>query len=83
MKLRTIGLIGTLVLALLAVSLPSGAQQAGKVYRIGWLRFSPRPPTGSTHVAYAKSCTSLGMLKGRTLFLSTVPQKVSENGSPK
>ena len=36
MKLRTIGLISTLALGLLAVSLPAEAQQAGKVYRIGY-----------------------------------------------
>ena len=33
MKLRTIGLISTLVLGLLAGPLPTEAQKAGKVYR--------------------------------------------------
>ena len=48
MRLRTIGLIVTLVLGLLAGPLPTEAQQAGKVYRIGILssvsgvRTSPR-----------------------------------------
>jgi len=37
MKLRTIGLIVTLALGLLAGPLPTEAQQAGKVYRIGYL----------------------------------------------
>ncbi len=37
MRLRTIGLISTLVLGLLAGPLPTEAQQAGKVYRIGYL----------------------------------------------
>jgi len=36
-RLRTIGLISTLVLGLLATPLPTEAQQAGKVYRIGFL----------------------------------------------
>ncbi len=36
MKLRTIGLISTLVLGLLAGPLPAEAQQAGKVYRVGY-----------------------------------------------
>ncbi len=36
MRLRTIGLISTLVLGLLG-PLPGDAQQAGKVYRIGVL----------------------------------------------
>jgi len=39
MKLRTIGLISTLALVLLAGPLPTEAQQAGKVYRIGFLAF--------------------------------------------
>ena len=52
MRFRTIGLISTLALGLLAGPLPAEAQKAGKVYRIGWLRFSPRPPTGPTHVAF-------------------------------
>ncbi len=46
MKLRTIGLISTLVLGLLSGPLTTEAQKAGKIYRVGWLRFSPRPPTG-------------------------------------
>jgi len=33
MRLRTIGLISTLALGLLAAPLPAEAQQAGKVYR--------------------------------------------------
>ncbi len=36
MTLRTIGLISTLVLGLLVVPLTIEAQQAGKVYRIGY-----------------------------------------------
>ena len=38
MRLRTIGLISTLALVLLAGPLPTEAQQAGKVY-IGFLAF--------------------------------------------
>ena len=37
MRLRTIGLISTLVLGLLSGPLPAEAQQVGKVYRIGFL----------------------------------------------
>ncbi len=37
MRLRTIGLISTLVFGLLAGPLPTEAQQTGKVYRIGYL----------------------------------------------
>ncbi len=39
MRLRTIGLIVTLALGLLAGPLPTEAQDAGKVYRVGFLRF--------------------------------------------
>ncbi len=35
MRLRTIGLISTLALGLLGVSLPAEAQEAVKVYRVG------------------------------------------------
>ncbi len=37
MRLRTIGLISILVFGLLALPLSADAQQAGKVYRIGYL----------------------------------------------
>ncbi len=37
MKLKTIGLISSLVLGLLAGPLPAEAQQAGEIHRIGYL----------------------------------------------
>ena len=40
MRLRTIGLISTLVLGLFAGPLPAEAQRTGKVYRIGFLSAS-------------------------------------------
>ena len=43
MRLRTIGLIVLLVLGLLAAPLTADAQQAGKVYRIGYLSHRPGP----------------------------------------
>ncbi len=49
MRLRTIGLISSLALGLLAASLPAEAQQAGEVYRIGFLRFGTGSPTTSGH----------------------------------
>jgi len=42
-RLRTIGVIGILILGLLAASLPAEAQKAGKVYRIGILRSGSGP----------------------------------------
>ena len=45
MMLRTIGLISALALGLLTVQLPAEAQQAGKVYRIGFLDYRLRSTT--------------------------------------
>ncbi len=69
MRLRTIGLISVLTFGLLAASLPAEAQQAGKVYRVGWLRFAPRPPTGPTHVAFRQKLRELGYVEGQNVVL--------------
>ncbi len=69
MKLRAIELISTLVLGLLAGPVPAKAQQAGKVYRVGWLRFSPRPPTSPNHVAFRQKLHELGYVEGQNLVL--------------
>jgi len=66
MRLRTIGLISTLALGLLGVSLPAEAQEAVKVYRVGWLRFSPRPPTSPNHIAFRQR---LGYVESENLGL--------------
>ncbi len=67
MTLRTIGLISTLVLGLLAGPLPAEAQHAGKVYRIGYLgigspgslrRIKLKPPPN--HIALWKRLHELG-----------------------
>ncbi len=84
MKLRTIGLFSTLALGLLAGPLPAEVQQAGKVYRkviyvLVQVLSLPLPST----LDYGKVCASLGILKDKTLLLSTVPQKVSANDAPK
>ncbi len=69
MRLRTIGLISTLVLGLLAGQLPVEAQQAGKVYRIGWLRFRSSPPTGPNHVAFRQGLRELGYVEGQNYVI--------------
>jgi len=69
MTLSTIGLISTLVLGLLAAPLPSEAQQVGKVYRVGWLRFSPRPPSGPGHIAFRQGLRELGYVEGQNLVI--------------
>ncbi len=45
MRLRNIGLISTLALGLLVAALSAEAQQAGKVYRIGFLDYRLRSTT--------------------------------------
>ncbi len=70
MKLRTIGLISILVLGLLAGPLPTEAQDAGKVYRIGYLRFgSGSPTTNQRYVAFRQGLRELGYVEGQNLII--------------
>jgi len=64
MKLRTIGLISTLVLGLLAAPLPAEAQQPGKVYRIGYLS-----RTASVHEGFRQRLRELGYIEGQNLVI--------------
>ncbi len=45
------------------------AQQAGKVYRIGWLRFSSSPPTGLNHIAFRQGLRELGYVEGQNFVI--------------
>ncbi len=70
MRLRTIGLISTLVLGLLVGPLPAEAQQTGKVYRIGYLSSRPDlPATNSTVIALLQGLRELGYVEGQNLVL--------------
>ncbi len=70
MKLRTIGIISTLALGLLAAPLPTEAQQTNKVYRIGYLSSRPGlPATNSTVVALLQGLRELGYVEGQNLVL--------------
>ncbi len=78
MRLRTIGLISILVLGLLAGPLPTEAQQAGKVYRIGWLgvggpgsqrknKLKPSPQ----RIAFRQRLRELGYVEGQNLVIES------------
>ena len=70
MSLRTIGLIGILALGLRAGPLPAEAQQAGKVYRIGYLRSLSGSPTASPRqIAFRQRLRELGYIDGQNLVI--------------
>jgi len=67
MKLKTIGLISTLALGLLAGSLPVEAQQAGKVYRIGFLSDGPR--MRPNFEVFRQGLRDLGYIEGQNIVI--------------
>ena len=69
MKLRTIGLISTLTLGLLAGPLPAEAQQAGKVYRIGWLALGSRDSRAVYGEPFLHGLHDLGWIEGQNLII--------------
>jgi len=64
MRLRTIGLLSSLVLGLLAASVPAEAQQTGKVYRIGYFGGSTR-----VHRGFRRRLRELGYIEGQNLVI--------------
>ena len=69
MRLRTLGLILTLALGILAAPLAADAQQAGKVFRIGYLApGSPSSATGSLE-AFRQGLRELGYVEGRNIVI--------------
>ncbi len=70
LRLRTIGFIATLALGLLAGPLPALAQQAGKVYKIGFLRYrSDSPATDPRLIAFRQRLRELGYVEGQNLVI--------------
>ena len=70
MRIRTVGVISTLTLALLAGPLPAEAQQAGKVYRIGFLDYRFRSTTTDPRlIALRQGLRELGYVEGQNLVL--------------
>jgi putative tryptophan/tyrosine transport system substrate-binding protein len=70
MGLRAIGLIATFLLGLLTGPLPSEAEQAGKVYRIGFLDFRFRSvSTDPRLAALREGLRELGYVEGQNLVI--------------
>jgi len=70
MRLRPVTLVVTFALGLLAAPLPAEAQQAGKVYRVGFLRFGTGgPPTAGIYMGLRQGLRELGYVEGQNLVL--------------
>ncbi len=69
MRLRTIGLISILALGLLVGPLTVEAQQAGKVYRIGYVRGPRSHPPRAHHIAFWQRMRELGYVEGQNLVI--------------
>ena len=65
MRLRTIGLISTLVLGLLAAPFPAEAQQTEKVHRIGYLADS----RGTREEAFRQGLREFGYTEGQNIVI--------------
>ncbi len=69
MKLRTFGLISTLVLGLFAGPLLAKAQQAGRVYRIGYLSSRSSDREKGYLPAFQEGLRELGYVEGKNIVI--------------
>lgn len=69
MRLRTIALIGILVLGLLAGPLPAQAQQAGKIHRIGFLAGASLAAIPERVEAFRQGLRELGYVEGKNIVI--------------
>ncbi len=70
MRLRPVTLVVTLALGLLAGPLPVEAQQAGKVYRVGYLRFRCGSlTTNARYKAFRQGLREFGYVEGQNLVI--------------
>ena len=69
MRLRTIGLISTLVLGLLAAPLTAEAQQAAKVPRIGYVSGSDSSSEKALLDAFRQRLRELGWIEGKNITI--------------
>ena len=72
MRLHTVGLVATLVLALLVAPFAADAQRLTTVYRIGWLG-GGSPPTGPNPSleAFRQGLRDLGYVEGQNLVIES------------
>jgi putative ABC transport system substrate-binding protein len=68
-RLRTIGLISTLVLGLLASPLPVEGQQAGEIHRIGYLSVRSREREKGYFPAFQQGLRKLGYVEGKNIVI--------------
>jgi putative ABC transport system substrate-binding protein len=69
MGIRIIGLIVTIVLGLLAVPLAAEAQQAKKVFRVGYLYAGSSSFSAPVHVAFVQGLRDLGYVEGQNVII--------------
>ncbi len=70
LRLRTIGLISTLALGLLAASMPAEPQDAAKkVPRIGLLRATTLSDAAPNNNAFRQGLRELGYLEGKNILI--------------
>ena len=70
MWLHILGLIVTLALGLLVLPFTAEAQQAMRVYRIGWLSAGPPPPEPTFGMqAFQQGLRDLGYIEGQNLVM--------------
>ncbi len=67
MGIRTVGLVVTLVLGLLAAPLLVDAQQTGKMPRIGYLRHHAGP--NAADEAFRQALRDLGWIEGQNIAI--------------
>ena len=67
--MRLIGLAVVLALSLVLAPLPAEAQQAGKVYRLGWFALSPptNPEIVALHDAFLQELRAQGFVEGQNV----------------
>jgi putative tryptophan/tyrosine transport system substrate-binding protein len=70
MWLHTMRLIATLALSLLVPPFTAEAQEAMRVYRIGWLSAGPSPPTPTVQMqTFQQGLRDLGYVEGQNLVM--------------